>query len=361
MALDVTATDSEVQLPINAAMEQTFLRRAQQLCPYLMGSMPGSIQTQQGSATIKWRRHEQETPSTSALTEITGTAAFGMGRDSDLPSFSDVTATMAKYGQFYLITEEVDLFNFNGTTDDLMDVLGESAGRSLNMLMRNTMEDNATQRFAGNVASDGLVVTDVAIGDINRVINELTNNSARTFTPISGGSTMIGSSPILPGYWAICHPDVAQDVEDITGFKTVDTYVSHTATATGEFGLYQKAGRSVRFVMSEDASVNAGAGGTASGTDFKSTSGQLDIYTIVIYGQDAFGSVGLGMRHTDGVYRAGENESAFQLISHERGSSGVADPFNEMGSIAWKLWFSSAVLNSNWSRAILVGATNLTN
>jgi N4-gp56 family major capsid protein len=361
MAQTITATDAELQKPVNVIFEQTFLRRAQQLCPYFAGTVPGKISTQQGTSTIKWRRIEQEDPSTATLAELTGTASFMMGRDADVPSFTDVTATVSKYGQFYIVNEEVDLYNPNGTTNELVAVLGESAGRSLNQLMRNVMEDNATQRYAGNVGSMGAVHAVATTGDFDRIINELTRNSARTFMAMTTGSTNIGTAPILPAFWAICHPDVAYTIAGLTGFKSVETYAGQTAIATGEFGYYSKAGRGVRFVMSEDASIDLGAGAPLSGADLRSTSGDTDVYSTVVYGQDSFGSVGLGQQHTDGIYRAGENTGGWQLIQHGKGSGGVSDPFNEISTIAWKAFFAAAVLNANWSRTLRSAATNLSN
>lgn len=361
MAQTITATDTELQKPVNAYFEQTFLRRAQQNCPYFAGTSPGQLNKQQGTSTIKWRRIDQETPSTTALTELTSTSSWMQGRDSDTPSFTDVTATVAKYGQFYIVNEEVDLYNPNGTTNELVAVLGESAGRSLNMLMRDIMEDNATQRFGNNVASKGLVKTIVTTGDLNYAINELTRNSARTFTAMTTGSGNEATAPILPSYWAIVHPDVAHDVAGLTGFRSIEVYAGQTATVQGEFGYYSRAGKGVRFVMSEDASADADSG-TSGGVDVRSTSGtNADVYTVTIYGQDSFGSVGLGKRHSDGVFRAGDNTGGWEMIFHERGSSGAGDPYNEISTLAWKAFFAGAVLNSNWSRAIRVAATKLDN
>lgn len=360
MAQTISATDAELTKPINAVFVQTFLRRAQQVCPYFMGSMPGQVNEMSGTSSIKWRRVEQITPTVTALSELTTTASYMQNRDSVAASFTDVLATLAKYGQFYIVSEEVDLYNPNGTTGELVATLGEAAGRSLNELMRDIMEDNATQRFAANVASAGAVHAKVVVGDLDRVINELTVNSARTFSPMTNGSTNVGTAPILPSYWAICHPDVAYDVSGLTGFNSVEKYAGQTATMVGEFGMYSKAGRGIRFVMSEDASVDAGNGAATSGADLYATSGNLDTYNIVCYGQDAFGSVGLGKKHGDGIYRAGDR-GAWDLISHPRGSGGTSDPFNEISTLAWKAFFAGAVLNSNWSRNIVVAATDLTN
>jgi N4-gp56 family major capsid protein len=362
MAATISATDSELQKPVNVVFEQTFLRRAQQNLPYFMGTSAGTLNKQAGTSTIKWRRIEQETPTTTALTELTGTAAYFQGRSADTPTFTDVTATVAKYGQVYIVNEEVDLFNPNGTTTQLVGVLGESAGRSLNQLQRDIGEDNATKRYAANVAAETDVESIVTTGSLNRVINELCQNSARPFTAMTNGSTNIGTAPILPSFWAICNPDVANDVAGLTGFKSIEIYAGQTMTVPGEFGYYANAGYGCRFVQTPDASINANGGGSLSGQDLKSTSAvQVDTYTILIYGQDAFGSVGLGEQHTDGVYRAGDNTGGWMLINHPKGSSGASDPFDELGTVAWKAWHAGAVLNANWSRALLVAATDLTN
>lgn len=361
MALTAVDTGTYSQHPVNALFEQQFLRRAQQVCPYFHGTQPGTMVKNGGTATMKWRRFEQETPTTSALTEIT-TASYGNGRSSDTPTNTDVTALVAKYGQFYIMTEEVDVLSVNGTAMEFADILGESAGRSLNMLMRNIMEDNATQRFAANVASTGAVHAVVVASDLNYAINELTRNSARTFTPMSNGSGNVGTVPILSSYWAIVHPDVAYDISGLTGFTSVEKYGQQTALVEGEFGFYGRAGRGVRFVMSEDSSVDVNSGAALSGADLRSTGASvIDIYTICVYGQNAFGSVGLGKKQTDGVYRAGDNTGGWEVITHARGSSGAADPLNEIATIGWKAWFAGAALNTNWSRAIRVGATNLAN
>lgn len=361
MALTAVDTGTYSPHPINAIFQQQFLRRAQQTCPYLTGSQPGQLAQNGGTASVKWRRFEQETPTTTALTEIT-TAAFMGNRSSDTPTNTDVLATVAKYGQFYILTEEVDLLSVNGTAMEFMDILGESAGRSINMLMRNEMEDNATQQYAANVASTGAVHAILSTGDLNYTINVLTRNSARVFGPMSNGSTNIGTVPILPSYWAIVHPDVAHDIAGFTGFQSVEKYAGQVALVEGEFGFYGRAGRGVRFVMSEDSSVDANAGAALSGADLRSTGGSTtDVYTVCIYGQNAFGSVGLGKKHTDGAYRAGDNTGGWEIISKPRGSAGSADPFNEMATIAWKAWFVGKTLNTNWSRAIRVAATKLSN
>jgi N4-gp56 family major capsid protein len=306
---------------------------------------------------VKWRRIEQLAPSTTALTELTGAAAFMFGRNSSAPTFADVVATVSKYGQYYIVTEEVDLYNPNGTTNELVATLGEAAGRSLNQLMRNVGEGNFTQVYANNVASLGAVIASIAAGDINYAVNKLTVNVARVFPGMTPGSTNIGTVPILPSYWGLTHPDVAYDISQLTGFVNVAQYAQQTQIMEGEFGYFPMAGRGVRFIMSEDAGVSLGAGAASSG--HHQTTAKADVYNTLVYGQDALGSVGLGMKHADGIYKAGDNTGSWDIINHPPGSGGIGDPFNEIGTIAWKAFFAGAVLNANWGLDIRSAATLL--
>ena len=90
MALTITDDVSYLTKPINAVFQATFLRRAQQVCPYFVGTQPGTLTKQAGTSTIKWRRIEQLAPSTSALSELTGTLSFMGARASATPSLTDV-------------------------------------------------------------------------------------------------------------------------------------------------------------------------------------------------------------------------------------------------------------------------------
>jgi len=76
MAAVISATNTEVQKPINAIFQQTFLRQATPLAPYFTGTMPTNLVRKGGSDTAKWRRTDAVSPSTTALSEQTGNAAF---------------------------------------------------------------------------------------------------------------------------------------------------------------------------------------------------------------------------------------------------------------------------------------------
>lgn len=372
MALTVSATDSQVPKPVNAAYNETLLRNARPLACYFMGAQPGDLMMHKGTATIGWRRFNTDvddasgpSPSTTALSELTGNAAYGMGRTPIEVHRTDTTATVAKYGQFFYVNEEVDVFNFSHTTDGIVAVLAILAGRSLNQLHRNTLEDNVTLRYAGNVASDGLVSGIVTVGLLDRAINELTTNYAMLFNPMANGSTNTGTVPLLPSLWGFCHSHVAYDLSKLSGFTSVEKYAGQVSVVPGEIGFYGIAGSGVRFIQTPEASIDTGQGEATSG-DFRSTSSSNDLYTIVIIGRDASGAVGLGQQMPDGSFQTGPdgNPGIIDLIIKGQGTnrpSGLDDPFDEMTSFAYKFWYAGAVLNANWARGLRVAATNLAN
>lgn len=357
MALTISATDTELPKPLNAVFQQSLLRNAQVRAPYFSGTVPGRLTTQAGSNVASWRRIENLSAATTALSELTGAASYMQGRDSAALSVTSVTATMSKYGNFVILNEEVDLFNFPGQFAKILQVIAINAGQSLNRLQRDIGEDNATLLYS-NGASDGAVNTVIAVDRIKQAINALDKNSAMTFQPMTTGSTNIGTVPILPAFWGFCHPDVAVDIAGLTGFTSVEKYAGQIATPMGEFGTYGIAGKSVRFISSEDAGVDAGSGGT-SGTSVNETSSNADLYTTLIVGQDAIGSVGLGQQHTDGIYRAGDQLDAVDVIVKSPTATGTSDPYNEISTVAWKSWHTGAILNANWVRGIRSAASDL--
>jgi N4-gp56 family major capsid protein len=361
MALTISATDVELPKPLNAVFQQTLLRNAQIRAPYFVGTVSGELVKQKGASLAAWRRIENLAVATSALSELTTTASYMQGRSSAALSVTPVTATMSKYGNFVILNEEVDLFNFPEQFDKILRIMAINAGQSLNQLQRDVGEDNATLIYAGSAASDGTVLSVITLDSIKLAVNTLDRNSAMTFTAMTTGSQNVGTVPINMAYWGLTHPDVAVDIAGLTGFTSVEKYAGQTQVAMGEFGTITVAGKAVRFISSEDAGVDAGSGETGAGSaDLNDTSDNADLYTTLIYGEEAIGSVGLGEQWTDGIYRAGEELDPVDVIIKRPQGTGTSDPYNEISTVAWKAWHTGAILNANWVRGIRSGATDLT-
>ena len=351
MAALITNLVTNVTAPVNFYLMQGLLKSARANMPYFNGSLPGELMENKGAYSVRYERIENLTAAVTALGEPTGNATFFNGRDAVNPTVTRIDANMAKYGNVITLTEEVDLVQVNARAMRFMDTLGENAGRSLNLLQQTAIRTGATtKRYAGGVASDAVAITVITAADIRSVVNSLNREDAMRFDSLSDGSTKIGSSPIRSSYFGTCHPDVEEDIRQITGFTPVEDYASHTAIYAGEFGSLG----GVRWCVSTLAAVTSAAGTTSVNAMRGAGTSTNDVYSCLIYGKEAMGSVGLGETMTKEIYQGGDTIPAVQLISHAPGSSGVADPLNEVGSLGWKAFHAGVVLNTNWITEVRV-------
>jgi N4-gp56 family major capsid protein len=356
MAATVSTLTSNVTAPVNFVLMKGLLSAARKKLPYFNGTLPGTLEKSRGSASVKWRRIENLNPSTSALSEITGTAAAFLGRDAVQPTITDITVAMAKYGNAILTTEEVDLFNVNSKTAQLMETLGANAGESVNILMRDVFNASTNVRYASGVASDSVVNAAITLNDIKYVVNQLNRKSAMTFTPMGTSRDAYNNQPIRSAYYGVTHPDVEEDIRGLSGFVGVEQYGGYTETMPFEFGAVG----GVRWCATEIAPLTTGNGGVSNNL-LRMTGSDVDIYSTFIYGREAIGSVGLGNMHAKSSSEMYDpmKPPAVELIVHQPGSSGIFDMYNEMGSIAWKTWFAGKILNQDWVWKIRTGASTL--
>lgn len=351
----ITST-TQIAGPVNVKFQVNLLRNAKANCPYFYGSAAADISENQGTFTAKWRRIENLTPTTTALSELTGAVALPT-RTGTQPTVTDVTATAQKFGDFMFLNEEVDLINLNGQAAKLTEILGIQAGRSLNRLQRDVLEDNLTVHFSGTATTaTGVAGGSTAsgfwkAGDADAVVNTLDRNDASKFKPMTNGSQNIGSLPLRSSYCGFVHPDVAAGLRALTGFIESQQYAGQTELFPDEVGHL----RGIRFIETSEASIDVTTGVAATGSATvhgRSTATRYDVYITPVIGQDCVGSLGLDASHVKDVYMAGDRLPAVMMISHARGSAGVGDPLNELSSLGWKSWHAGVVLNSAWGRVV---------
>jgi len=360
MALTINATDVELERPVNTIFQQTLLRNAKSRCLHFLGSSAASVNENMGTTTATWRRITIGTNARAALTEQTTTAAYMGGRSASALAFAAPTATALKYGNFVILNEEVELYNYNGQSDKIVEILGIDGGDYLDSLQASFISDNGNTIFAAGAASEGAVVSKVTLNSVKNAVVTLDKNKALTFTPMTTGSQNFGTTQLMPGFIGICHPDVAPDIAALAGFKPAETYAGQVSLFMGEFGSITVAGRTVRFCSGHNADINADSGGLTGTTGLISTTGtNIDTYTTVIMGRDAWGSLGFGASLPDGSFTAGDEQSAIKLITQGLGSGGTSDPFREISTVAYKFWWAAVELNEDWSRIIVSGASSL--
>lgn len=352
MATRVATLATDVPAPVNFVLMKGLLQAARKKLPYFNGTLPGNLEKNGGSASVKWERINNLTAVTSALGEFQGNAAFLYGRALVTPTVSNVTAAMAKYGNAIQLTEEIDLYNVNTRAMKFMDTLGANAGESLNSLMFTVYQGaGATQtRFSTAAVGGGATLSSTAaaisLTDIKFAVNGLNGASAMPFTTLGTGSTNIGTLPIRSSYYGICHVDVEEDIRALSGFIPVEQYAGYTETMPFEFGAVG----GVRWASTQVSTI-ASSAGKKTAVGFRGASTILnDVYDSFIYGKEAVGTVGLGNMHASNSYEMYNPKAppAVELIYKGLGSAGAADPYNEIASLSWKAFFVGKILNTGW-------------
>lgn len=284
--------------------------------------------------TMIWRRYEALALATTALTE--GENPAGRAK-----SKTDVSATIAPYGDFIEDSDMVLSTQPDPQTTENVELLGQQRGESFDQLYRDMYAD-ATQIVYANGTSTVTVSEIVDKNDLDRLYRLLRNNKAKTFTPMVMASQNIGSGPIMPGYWAMCHEDVAFDLRHTADFLLVSEYANKGGAIAGEFGSDKNG---LRFLSSPNGYKLAGVTGTTiAATDIKNTGGFADIYSIFAVGQQA----------VCGVSLAGGNGG---IIRKDLGSAGTSDALNMKATVGWKQYDARKILNNNFLAKLLTGAS----
>ena len=277
---------------------------------------------------IIFRRYESLTAATTPLTEGTTPSGSALSK-------TDVTATLAQYGDFVTITDMVELTNQDPVLTEAGAVLGEQMGNTLDRIYRAVLVAGTSVFYANAVAGRSNIVTKIAAADFDKIVRALRRNNAKYWSPEIKASTGVGTAPVRAAYFAIVHPDTAYDLEAVltTSFKPVSEYASMSGVMEDEIGTY----KNIRFIMSTNANIVPDTGGTAvtNGLKYTTANTSCDVYQTLIFGKDAYGVCPL-------------DALTSKMIIKPRGSSGAYDPLDQFGTVGWKATTVAKILNNSF-------------
>lgn len=272
---------------------------------------------------IKFRRYSALAAATTPLTEGTTPAGSSL-------AVTDVTATLAQYGDYITLTDMVDMVNQDAVITETTDVLGDQAGLTIDQVRRDVLVAGTNVAYANGLASRILTNTKLVTTDLDKAIRFLKNQNAKFMKEGMPASDGVGTGAIRKAYVAVCHPDTEYDLEQLTGFRAVSDYPSQEMLLEDEIGAY----KNIRFVSSTNCKIFAGAG-AAGTTVFKNNGANFDIYATLIFAADAYGVCPL----------SGE---AMKTYVKGLGSAGSADPIEQRSTVGWKATTTTKILNESW-------------
>lgn len=309
-----TTTRTQIPAEVNNFYSRTLLMRAVPLFLHTKFGQVRDIPMKAGTSVIKFRRYGNLTAATTALTEGVTPAGSSM-------SVTDITATVAQYGDFVTYSDVVDYESKDAVLTEFAEVLGDQAGDTLDQLTRAVLNAGTTVTYVGQTERVAITTSNlITATEVRKMVRTLKKNKAKRITRLVAASTGIATEPIAAAYIGICSPDTTYDLQDETGWVPVEKYSQATKVMEGEVG---KIGE-VRFIETPNAKVFTGAGASS-----------IDVHATLILGSDAYG-----------VSRI--SGKAMKNIVKPLGSAGTEDPLEQRGTTGWKATFVAKILNDDF-------------
>lgn len=298
--------------------------------------------------TAKFRRYFMTGATGSAGT---GTGAFnipvaitplveGVTPSGSRLSNQDYTVTLQQYGDFITITDVVMDTHTDPILQQATDILGEQAALTVETLRFNILKAGTNVFYANGVAGRATVASAISLADQRGVTTALNRQNAKKITQVVASNPDFNTKSVEAAYMAVCHPDLETDLREMTGFKPVADYGPHTSPFEGELGSVEQ----VRYLSSTVIAPWEGAGAAVGATGLRDTAGNIDVYPVLYFARDAFGIVPLKGK-----------SSMTPMVVNPKPAPG--DPLAQRGTVGWKLWNATVILQEAFMARLEVGAT----
>lgn len=318
----MATTTTSVVANAQAFYNRTMLERAQ---PADVHGRFGQVRPvpKNGGNQAKFRRYSQLAAATTALTEGVTPAGSSL-------SVTDITATLAQYGDFVTLSDMIQLTTLDPLLTETADILGDQAGTTIDQVRRDVLVAGTSVAYS-NGANRAAVNTILSAGMLKSVVRALKRQNAKKQKQAMQAGNATATQGLRASFVAIIHPDTEATLKSITGYVPLNAYPSQMAIMEDEVGYFDE----IRFVSSTNAKVFANGGATG-GTNVISTGGSnADVYATLFFGMDAYGVVPL----------SGE---ALRNIVKSLGSAGTADPLDQRSTSGWKATTTTIILNDAW-------------
>lgn len=312
-----------------AYAEKELLKRG---LPYLVLEKFGQAKALPEASTkvIKFRRYNALPNTPTTLTE-------GVTPTGQTLAVTDVTATLAQYGDKVTITDVILDTHEDPTLNESVALLGEQAAQMIEKMRFGVLKAGTNVLYA-NGASRNAVNTAISITLQRRAVRALKRQNARFITSIVRSTPSYGTENVAPGFVALIHPDLEADVRGLTGFVPAEKYGTMTPWEN-ELGKCED----VRYVSSTIFEPWADAGG-AKGTMLSTTGTNADVYPVLFLARDAYGIIAL-----KGMF------ALTPMVVNPKPSD--SDPLAQRGHVAWKAMQTCVILNDSWMVRAEVAAT----
>ena len=310
---------------------KTLLKRAQEAI-YLERFGSFDPQPKNSTNVRRWRRYLSLPPAMAPLAE-------GIPPSGQMMRQEDISCTLEQYGDLVWLTDVVIDTHEDPVLAQAMEVLGEQARDTAELLRWSVVRSGSHVIYANGVSSRSSVAATITAKELKLAIRSFRRARAEPFTRLIAASHRISTMPVRSSYWAVAHTDLEADIRNISGFIEAEKYANPGSAVDGEIG----AAHGFRFILSSNFAgwEAAGAAGTtmlAYGVK-PGSSTKCDVYPTVLIARNAYAIVPL------------QGKSAVN-VAVVNPKPTVGDPMGQKGFASWKRWDGCVILNQSFLQRI---------
>ncbi len=245
--------------------------------------------------------------------------------------YEDVSTMVDQYGGWVSFTDVIADTHEDPNLQKISMGLGEQAGATKEAIIWDTLIGGTNVIYSGAATSRATVEAPIAEEDLIAAQRFLKANRAKHITKMLKASTNVATEPVAPAFVAFGHSNLEPDFRSLQEFVVREKYSNVQLLSDYEIGKFQD----IRVILTPQLNPFYGAG-SANVTGVLSANGtNVDVYPVVIVGQDAFGVVPLrGM------------DTAKVTIKNPEPT--YEDPLAQRGFASWKMWYVAVRLNEEW-------------
>ncbi len=227
-------------------------------------------------------------------------------------SATDIKARVDFYGNYVMITNQVELTVEDRVLNEASRLLAQNLGQTIDEVTRDVLASTSSVLLCAN-GSNTQTPTEINKLDIDIAVKTLLGNDAEMISKVVTGIDAFGTAPIRPAFWAYMDTDLLDDLESVSNFQPTSSYPSQQTVLDAEWGTTGN----VRWLYTSVGSVS---------------SASPAVYNNFIIGKEAYAVVHLGSESGD-------------FYIEPLGSAGSADPLHQRGTVGWQHPFVSRILN----------------
>ena len=247
--------------------------------------------------------------------------------------YENVSSQLAQYGAWIPFSDILVETHEDENIKQFTIGAAEQAALTKERILWATLIAGTNVIYSGAATSRATVQAPLDLGDLQLATRALKVAMAKPITKIITASDKIATQPVAPGYVGIGHTNLEQDLRAVSGFVPRENYSDSTKILHEmEIGKVQD----IRFILLPHLPYFAGAGsGTTTGVLF--TGANVDVYPLVVFGENAFATTALKGMSAANVW-----------VKLPKGGESYEDPVGQRGFVAWKMWYSGVRLNEAW-------------